>query len=652
MLKNRNTKAKKGPIGPLWVRWLLFTAGALCMGLAIAIAVLWLNFDSLSTVASWAKKYTTYVPLTALLYAVPIFLLGAAFGRLWLSSLLVGSVGMILALVDYFKNMINGTPLELADFGLASKLSQVAGVAGDLVPPIDFWRGTAVLLVCVLLLYLFRRLTEISGSVRFLSLSMALIVLIQLFSTSGAAWVGNTFGVDVYASMPAAQNHNVHGLTLALWRDLMLQKKEAPEGYSEEMMQAALTRIDEILADGDETAATEPNVIMILSESFFDLNRLPGLRFERDPLENFHALEKEAISGSFFSHYLGYGTGYIEMAMQYGITNHDFGASTNICFLKDEAYDYFDALPEQYGSDGGYQRTMMHSFNDSLYNRTVTYPRLGYSSLLFSADMQNMGIEWEGNPYGGYYLKDTYLMEALMQELKNINASGKKAFLYGISMENHQPFDAEKFGYVCQMGVESDTLSEEDMAIVRVMLEGHIRADQSLGYLTDALRKYPEPTVVVFFGDHRPNLFMTDGHTVYTKLGLCPSEDTMEWSLEQTKDIYSTDYMIWGNDAALLGDQAGTRKDSSATALGPDLLSVTHQPASRYWGLLQKVREVSLSNLDLYFVNQNSQPFRTVEDASLTPQQQELLQLRELVIYDAFYGKQYITAKMNERPGT
>lgn len=65
----------------------------------------------------------------------------------------------------------------------------------------------------------------------------------------------------------------------------------------------------------------------------------------RDPLENFHALESEGISGTFHSHYLGYGTGYLEMSMLYGITELDFGAGTNICFLEDDAYEKFDALP-------------------------------------------------------------------------------------------------------------------------------------------------------------------------------------------------------------------------------------------------------------------------------------------------------------------
>ena len=169
------------------------------------------------------------------------------------------------------------------------------------------------------------------------------------------------------------------------------------------------------------------------SESFYDLTRLPGLQYERDPLENFHALESEGISGTFHSHYLGYGTGYLEMSMLYGITELDFGAGTNICFLEDDAYEKFDALPEQY-TKSGYRAEMLHGYNDSLYNRTVTYPRLGFSDLLFSADIQALDFPWEGGIYGGYYMRDSYFFQAMLDRMEDINSSGERAFLYGITM--------------------------------------------------------------------------------------------------------------------------------------------------------------------------------------------------------------------------
>ena len=650
-------KRRKRALGPVWLRWILFFGGSLCMGMAVAVAVQWVVMGSMPAVEEWFLKWPAHLLLSGLLCGAVVFTLGALLGRLWLSTVLVGAAGLALALVDYFKTTINGTPLELADFGLAAQLGDVAGVAGTLRPPENFWRALAALVICAGVLFLARRLTVFTGRVRFLTFSISLALTVGLFSTPGAQTVGEAFQVDVNTRLDAANSHDAYGLLLSLWRDSCLQAKESPEEYGEAYMQDVLTRIDEILtADSAsaesgtsaETTAVRPNIIMVLSESFYDLTKLPDLQFERDPLENFHALQGESISGTFHSHYLGYGTGYLEMSMLYGITGLDFEPGTNICFLEDDAYDKLDALAEQYTRGGGYTAEMLHGYDDSLYNRTVTYPLMGFSQLLFSADIQKLGFPWEGSLYGGYYMKDSYLFQGLLNRMEVINDSGDRAFLYAITMENHQPFNPDKFDYACQIGVASDTLGEEDLAIVRVMLEGITRADQALGELTDALRESDEPTIVVFFGDHRPNLFMTDGDTVYTKLGLCPGNDTVDWTAEQINDLYSTDYLIWANDAALLQGRAGTRRESSITAVGPQLLELTGQPVSRYWALLEKVQEVCLTNTELYFVDGTGTPSTSAEDADLSDEARELLQLREDVLYDAMYGEQYITAAMNE----
>ncbi len=624
------------------------------MGAAIAISVLYINYGSRGSLEAWADKYPTYLLLTALLYALAVFTVGAALGRLWLGGALTGMAALTVSMVDYFKTAINGTPLTLADFGLATQLGEVAGVAGDLTPPRQFWKALALVLLCVAALLILQRLTVLKGRARFLSAALALNLLIGVLSPSCSAWIGSVFSVDVYARMPAATNNNQYGLTLALWRDSVMQTTPEPTGYSERYMRQVLERVDELLEQktSGEDGTARPNVIMVLSEAFFDMTRLPDLTWERDPLEHYHMLEEESVSGAFFTHYLGYGTGYIEMAMQYGVDSHDFGSSTNICFLEDKQYELFDALPEQFTRQGDYRAEMLHAYNDSLYNRTVTYPMLGYEQLYFSSDMQELGFEWSGGPYGGYYLKDAYTYRAALERMQAINEEGERAFLFVITMENHQPFDPEKFDGVCQIGTESSVLDDGDMAIARVMVEGITRADQALGELTEALRQSDEPTVLVFFGDHRPNLFLTNGDTIYTRYGLSPSNDTSAWTAEQVAELYSTDYLIWANDAALLGAQAGTRQDSSITAIGPKLLELLGAETSRYWGLLGLVSDEILMDHELYFVDSESRVFPSAEAAGLTEFQRELLELRQAVIYDAFYGQQYITAEMNLPAGT
>lgn len=658
-MKRRLVRKPKMPrtLGPWWLRCALCVAAAFCMGLGTGVAVQWVATGSLSTVWEWFVKWPSYLLLTATGLGALVLTLGALVGRLWIAGALVSAVSLILSLVDYFKNAINGTPLSLADFGLATQLGQVAGVAGDLTPPVDFWMALIAVTVCVGLLAVTAPLTRIAGRCRFLAFSLSLTAVLGLGCDTGAARAADLFQVDIITRLDAASSHDTYGLLLSLWRDAFLQDKEAPEEYGPEYMAAVLDRIDEILLENGETDAapaeqTAPNILMVLSESFYDVTKLPGMEFDSDPLENFHALEAESISGDFHSHYLGYGTGYIEMSMLYGINNLDFGPGTNICFLEDDLYERFDSLAEQYTSGGDYRAALLHGYDDSLYNRTVTYPLLGFSDLLFSADIQALGIEREDGVYGGYYMRDGYFYQGMLNRVEAINAGGQRAFLYGITMENHQPFNPDKFGYECQVGVTCDALSQEDMDIVRVMVEGITRADQALGELTDALRNSPEPTILVFFGDHRPNLFMTDGDTVYTKLGLCPDNDTTEWTADEINDLYSTDYLIWANDAALLQGLEGTERDSSITAIGPQLLELTGGTVSRYWALLEKVNEVCLTNTELYFVDGEGVPSYSLEDAALTDQQRELLALRDDVMYDALYGEQYITAAMNEPAGT
>ena len=637
---------------PLWLRCVLYAAGALCMGLAAAVAAQWVVTGSIGKeVWPWFLENPGYLLLTALLYGAVTALLGFVTGHLAIAGGIVGFLALALSLVDYFKNAINGTPLELADFGLATQLGQVAGVAGTLTPPVDFWRAAAALALCVALLALLGRFTRRRGRARLSGGAVSLVLAVLLFTGFGAGLLGPVFGVDMYTRTAASVSHDRYGLTLSLWRDCFLQAMKGPEGYSENYMHEVLARIDQLTADYEtEEPAVKPNVIVVLSESFYDLTRLPDLTFERDPLEHFHALESESISGTFHSHYLGYGTGYIEMAMLEGFTGMDFNPGTNICFLSDESYSLLDSSVDAFVRQG-YEAEMLHGYNDSLYNRTVTYPRMGFSNLLFSQDIQELGFDWQGGVYGGYYLKDSYLVQAMLERMRTINEAGKPAFLYGITMENHQPFDPEKFNYECQIGVESQTLSDEKMAIVRVMLEGITRADQALGRLVEQLRQTEEPTILVFFGDHRPNLFMTDGDTVYTKLGLCPDNDTVNWTEEQINDLYSTDYLIWSNDPSLLKGQAGTRTDSSITGLMPQLLELTGAGWTRWWALQDRIRRFSLTDTDLYFVDGEGEAYFSAEEAPLTDEERELIQLKRAVTYDAFYGKRYITGQMNEYVG-
>ncbi|MPM55752.1 hypothetical protein SDC9_102549 [bioreactor metagenome] len=158
--------------------------------------------------------------------------------------------------------------------------------------------------------------------------------------------------------------------------------------------------------------------------------------------------------------------------------------------------------------------------------------------------------------------------------------------------------------------------------------------------------------MVVFFGDHRPNLFMTDGGTVYSHLGLCESNDCSRWSIEQVADLYSTDYLIWANDAALLKQPAGTKQDTGLTALGPAVLDAANMPRTRYWAMQERLSKALLVNTDLYCVTAQGVPYWNESDAALSDEDRELMNLRSAIVYDTYYGQRYATSAMNRPVGS
>ena len=148
----------KNQTPPRALRWFLFAAGSLCMGLAAAVASQWIITGSLANgVLPWFVENPGYLLLTGLLYAVIAAVIGAATGMAAIGGIVTAVLALGLSLTDYFKTAINGTPLELVDFGLATQLGNVAGVAGELKPHRDFWLAAAALVVCITILVLLRQ---------------------------------------------------------------------------------------------------------------------------------------------------------------------------------------------------------------------------------------------------------------------------------------------------------------------------------------------------------------------------------------------------------------------------------------------------------------------------------------------------------------
>lgn len=71
-----------------------------------------------------------------------------------------------------------------------------------------------------------------------------------------------------------------------------------PEGYDR-------AKVEKLAASNfgtsDSSGSVRPDVVLILSESFWDPTKLPGVKFSKDPIPNFHAIRAEKGGGDFVS---------------------------------------------------------------------------------------------------------------------------------------------------------------------------------------------------------------------------------------------------------------------------------------------------------------------------------------------------------------
>jgi arylsulfatase A-like enzyme len=99
---------------------------------------------------------------------------------------------------------------------------------------------------------------------------------------------------------------------------------------------------------------------------------------------------------------------------------------------------------------------MLHTFNDSIYNRTPLMTAIGFEDLYFSDDFAAVDDRaaaaddywaYMDGKISGMFYSDDYLTDLLI-DLYEKKTADAPVFLYGISMENHSPFNDEKYGGV------------------------------------------------------------------------------------------------------------------------------------------------------------------------------------------------------------
>lgn len=307
--------------------------------------------------------------------------------------------------------------------------------------------------------------------------------------------------------------------------------KQKPERYDALTVKAAAAR--HITEDKPQEPATVPDIVMVLSESFWDPTRLPLLRLSYDPIPFFHKMQSEYLHGDIVVTPYGGGTCNVESEVLLGVCNRHFDISCSFyhSFIKNTPVE---SLPRFLGSRG-YRSTAVHTFDSKFYDRDRAFTMMGFESF--------RGIEHVNNPrYCGRYASDLQLYDMILEEMES-DAAHK--FVFGISMENHQPYNKHKYRAeeLTNIRILNEELSEAEKECLEAYVTGVNHADKLLSLLVEHFSKVEKPTIVLFFGDHLGALGWELG--LYQKLGMI--NDRRNLTQEDIVRLYSPPFVLWSN---------------------------------------------------------------------------------------------------------
>jgi hypothetical protein len=276
----------------------------------------------------------------------------------------------------------------------------------------------------------------------------------------------------------------------------------------------------------DELLMRKPNIIIVLSEAFWDPTLIKSVRFSRDPLPFFHALAETYTSGWLLSPQFGGLTANVEFEVLTG---------NSIRFLSTETVAYeqhvktnIDSLASILSSQG-YTATAISPFHNWFANSRNAYGRFGFSRFI--------SLEFfHPNEYEGPYIADRAVARRIIEESRKTDGPD---FIFANTMENHYHFYPNKFKRNT-IGVKGD-LPRGDAGILETYAQGINDADRMLETLVQYFSGLREPTIIVFFGDHLP--YFEENYKVYRDTHYITGETDPEFLAK----MHRTPVVIWNN---------------------------------------------------------------------------------------------------------
>ena len=411
-------------------------------------------------------------------------------------------------------------------------------------------------------------------------------------------------------------------------------------GYDRQRMQQIYDRYAqqaETLNKDRAQQLTDSTVIMVLSESFSDPTRVPGVSLATDPMPEIRNLESTTTSGLMLSPGYGGGTANIEFQQMTGLSMANFSDSMlspyqQIVPTRPQFFSFNQMWNKACGSDAC--SVGFHPYLQGFYLRNVNYRKFGFSHFYtLDSDPQ---IPHQGTGGAAGNVSDEQAYQNVFDEVNaNAERNGPSQYIELVTMQNHAPYpdtygDANEF-----KDGNGSAVTDDEKNMISTYAKNVQLTDAATTDFLSKLDAIDKPVTVVFYGDHLPGIYATASQDPKNDLAL-----------------HETDYFIWSNQASRHREQLQDAKFTSSNYFMAQVAEQTDAKVSPYLALLTalhgriaamskpiaSVMDWSVAGSPTY-LDPDGNPINTND---LSDEDKQLLDDYRMVQYDMCVGKNYL----------
>ena len=570
--------------------------------------------DSYIDAYHWGLDHVKMGVISVLIYFCLQIIIFALCNNVYLGTFITLIIWLIAAVVNYYKVQMMGDPVLPWDFLFVNQLFDLLPALYKNVNLFALIFGAIIAILLIVVMVKFTAFKTFKWYIRVPILIIGLVPFYLIY-TYEDNFLNKVFVDAGMTNTPWSQvtTQKNNGMMLGFIVNLPNIRVDKPDSYSKSEMTKVEEQVKTLLVNGEyETSDKKPNVVMIMSEAFWELSNL-DITIDGEDVNPTITANKY---GHIVSPKFGGGTSNVEFEALTGFTNtHLLGGSI----------PYQQYMGREMPSlawtfkDYGYKTTAIHTYYKYFWNRIQAYESLGFDEFI---GLDNLT---EPKYFGNLYVSDAVITDEI---LKTIKKTDEPSFIYSVTMQNHGLYNDERYGSDTINAV--DQYSDATNRILNNLATGYRNSDTELKRLMDELEKLDEPTLLVFFGDHLPS--MTEAYMETGYVGNMSAK-----TLEEELKMKETPLVVWNN----YGQEIEEVGSVSTSFLPPLVMKWAQLESTNFYKFLDEIRKTLPAYTSLVKQDANGQLYQQ------TPEQyKDLEKMYELLQYDMMFGEEYTSKSL------